>query len=807
MTTYLLRIGIVLALSATSLLRFAQATPNPYGVAGWGVLSKLGMPADCLDYDWNNLHPGTLCQMCRPNHYYEYVGIPPRWWGWNQNTGQINDPDQFAAWIAANPGRVWIIGNEPDLQSQDGLTPEQYAQMYKTYYDFIKPRDPTAKFCIGAITGGSTTAAFNYTKNWYETVLNYYKNTYGEPMPIDIWNIHSYCGAAQIENPDQPINDFIIPFINWCHTVDGGRYANAEVWITELPIGEWMGALNQEWIIWFAQRYLPRLERAGVNRWFWYVSKAWNDPSGDWGNVSLVSVDGTVSPLGYAYAALAHGYPNEVPPVTPYVPDPTPPYFEDKFSSGPLSHPWMVKAGKWAIENGVMRQSRVGYAWWGETAPLQYIYEDFDMTFKVRINNAIDASHWAGVFFHLTSRFHTISNSGYLVFMRRNGAIGLHNGSQTVSEIPNAVPDATQFQTIRIRMEGWRIQVYANGNLIIDWTDSAHRTASGYIALCVYKTDSSFDDVQIIRLPNTPTITDDGAFQTSTTMLHAVCSNTPPWGAVQYQYAIGTTPGGTDIVNWTNTSGPEITRTDLSLTLGKTYYISMKFCDANGVWSYPGSSDGITVVSATGTPGEIKNNPTGTLVGFSGIVTANANNITRAIFVEAPDRSSAIRVYQNTGVPNPDIGSIVHVVGKLAEISGERVIGNTSLTIVGSAPEPIKPIFLPNKAIGGGALNPYTPGITNGYGPYNIALLVQTSGKVLYVDPVSKLFFIDDGSDVPNGDRRGVAVSYDVVSGTITPPSVGQNVIVTGLSAIRNYGGNRYPLIRLRSQSDINIVN
>ena len=68
-----------------------------------------------------------------------------------------NDPARFATWIDANPGRVWIIANEPDLVSQDGLTREQYAQMFKTYYDFISQRDATARFCIGEITGGSTT--------------------------------------------------------------------------------------------------------------------------------------------------------------------------------------------------------------------------------------------------------------------------------------------------------------------------------------------------------------------------------------------------------------------------------------------------------------------------------------------------------------------------------------------------------------------------------------------------------------------------------------------------------------------------
>ena len=473
-------------------------TPNPYGIAGWGRLSKLNMPADCLDYDWNGLHPGTLAQMCRPNHYYNYIGIPVRWWGYNEQTGQINDPAQFDTWIAANPGRVWIIGNEPDLVSQDGLTREQYAHMYKTYYEFISPRDPTAKFCIGAITGGSTAGSLANTTSWYQYVMNYYQANYGYPMPIDIWNIHSYCGPTQIENPDQPINDFVVPFINWCHTVDGGRYAGCEVWITELPIGEWMGALSEEWIIWFAERYLPRLERSGISRWFWFVSS----DSGEWATVALVK-SGVVSPLGEAYSALANGFPNDIIPVPPYVPDPTPALFADSFSSGTIAHPWMIKAGKWAVENGYLRQSRVNYPWAGETLVLQHTYTDFNATFRMRVNNAVDSNHWAGLLFHAASRFHHHSHSGYLVFMRRNGAVGLHNNNEgTMQEVAGAVADATQWQSIRVQMAGWRIQVWVNDALIIDRTDVNHRSAQGYTILQVNKTDSSFDDVKIWNSPD-----------------------------------------------------------------------------------------------------------------------------------------------------------------------------------------------------------------------------------------------------------------------------------------------------------------
>ena len=472
--------------------------PNPYGIAGYGVLDDLGMPADSLHYDWNNLRADNSIQMCRPNHYYNFIGIPVRWWGFNEQTGEINDPVQFDQWVRDHPGKIWMIGNEPDLGSQDGLTREQYALMYKTYYDFISQRDATARFCIGAATGGSTTAALNRTKDWYGFVLDYYETTFGVPMHIDVWNVHSYVGPVQIEDPDQPIRDFIDPFVTWCRTLDEGRYANAEFWISELPVGEWMGALSEEWIIWFAERYLPRLERTGVDRWFWFVSRG----SGEWATVALVK-GSTVSPLGQAYAVLANNFPNDIIPVSPFEPDPTPNLFDDDFSSGPIDDPWMIKAGLWTIEDSVLRQSRRDYQWRGETCVLQYIYDDFDAMFQMRVNDQSDANNWAGVSFRVAGRFHAFNHSGYLVYLRANGAVGLHNQIDgTMQEVVDAVGDASAFQRFRVQMVGPFIRVWVNGEKMIEYTDTANRFSRGYTVFQVLKTDSSFDELKIWNAPN-----------------------------------------------------------------------------------------------------------------------------------------------------------------------------------------------------------------------------------------------------------------------------------------------------------------
>lgn len=788
----------------------ALASPNPYGIAGWGQLARLGMPADCIDYDWNGLHTGSLVQMCRPNHYYEYIGIAPRWWSWNQNTGQINDPVQLAAWVTSNPGKIWIISNEPDLNSQDGLTREQYAAMFKTYHDFIGQLDPTARFCIGAITGGSTTAAFNYTRDWYQYVLDYYKTTYAEPMPVDIWNIHSYLGPAQIEDPDQPIRDFVQPFVSWCHTVDGGRYAGAEVWITELPIGEWMGALNQDWIIWFAQRYLPRLERAGIARWFWFVSVAGDE----WSNVALVNADRTISPLGEAYRALATGYPNPVPPVEPFVPQPAPRYFADDFSSGDVGDPWMVKAGDWSAEGGSIRQRRVDYPFNGETCVVQHRYGDFNARLQMRVNNASNSSNWAGLAFHLQGRFVTAFNNGYLVYMRRSGSVGLYNAADgSVLEVPAAVPDASQWQTIRIQMTGWRIQVWANETPIIDWTDANHRWAEGYLALQTHRTDSSYAGIHITRLPNAPSVQQPPLSSSLTTLTATWSAEPPPWGVAQKQYAIVTTPAAMFVRDWTPAPDAEIVADGLSLSLGTTYYVSVRFQDSDGLWSATGTGPGTSIIPESG-PSPIalaKMKADGESVApFLGLVSAGNDAMGGYLYIQDFERTAGIRV---TGTSGVSTGTIASIAGKMGRIGYERCLLPTSVTALTriSPPEPLQLSAMNLAGTDWPAEPPagaYQRGVAGSLALNNVGLLVTVHGRVLASR--SSSFTLWDGSawDMahPPTDPYG-QTGVLVLTRGLASASVGQIVRVTGISSLVTTASGPRPQVLIRTAADVQVLS
>jgi hypothetical protein len=89
--------------------------------------------------------------------------------------------------IAAQPGSVWIVGNEPDVIWQDNVTPERYAEIYHEAYTFIKERDPLAQLAMAGVAQ-PTPLRLAYL----ERVLLAYQEKFGEPMPVDIWTVHAF---------------------------------------------------------------------------------------------------------------------------------------------------------------------------------------------------------------------------------------------------------------------------------------------------------------------------------------------------------------------------------------------------------------------------------------------------------------------------------------------------------------------------------------------------------------------------------------------------------------------------------------
>lgn len=363
--------------------------------------------------------------------------------------------------------------------------------------------------------------------------------------------------------------------------------------------------------------------------------------------------------------------------------------------------------------------------------------------------------------------------AGYFVYF---GTSELGTSDTIVSEAsfdPPAVDTGTYYLRIRAK-------------------DFAGNTADEWKTLFIFKYDSN--------PPNTPIVEDDGQYSGSRTKLHATWRSTDAHsGIAEYMYAVGTSPGDTSIVNWTSAGASDeaiITIPSPGLSIGTTYYISVKAKDSAGNWSNIGSSDGIQVVAESPTIAYAKGLANATPVALTNkIVTATFAN---GFYIEEADRSSGILVLG----PGPNPGALVTVGGTLGtNASGERAIVDAA-TIVEAEPDPNripKPLFMIGNALGGDWFNAETPGVTGSVALNNIGLLVTICGRVESIG--EQEFLINDGSTaspikaIASGINVGSLIAED------------DFVVVTGISSLELDDGVFKPLLRVRTAEDIEKKN
>ena len=103
--------------------------------------------------------------------------------------------------------------------------------------------------------------------------------------------------------------------------------------------------------------------------------------------------------------------------------------------------------------------------------------------------------------------------------------------------------------------------------------------------------------LQVYCVPDgAPDVVDDGE-ETVDTTLHAVWYEPETEFPIdEYRYAVGTTPGGTQVQYWTTAgTDTEVTTDPLNLAVGTTYFVSVKG-RTGGDWTPVGPSNGITYV-------------------------------------------------------------------------------------------------------------------------------------------------------------------------------------------------------------------
>lgn len=98
----------------------------------------------------------------------------------------------------ANPGRIYILGDEPD---QWCMAPDAYAAMYQNFVSQIRAVDPTARLSPAGFAEPNAKCCPPEDKechvrmhsiSYAERFYNAYIQSYGTPPPVDEWRFHDF---------------------------------------------------------------------------------------------------------------------------------------------------------------------------------------------------------------------------------------------------------------------------------------------------------------------------------------------------------------------------------------------------------------------------------------------------------------------------------------------------------------------------------------------------------------------------------------------------------------------------------------
>ncbi|KAH9838068.1 uncharacterized protein C8Q71DRAFT_705901 [Rhodofomes roseus] len=204
-------------------------------------------------YNWGQTYSGSL----PANVMY----IPMLWSDASASTSTWHTNAQ----AAINKGAEYILGfNEPDLNAQANMTPEQAASAWMTY---MQPFAGKAKLVGPAITNGAAPMG----EAWLDEFISLCTK-----CTIDVYAMHIYDAATNEAYYKQYISSF------------ASKYKKP-VWVTEF--GATGSASQVNTFLGSMVSYLDGLE--GVGAYAWFMDEAGN----------LVNSDGTLTSLGKTYAA------------------------------------------------------------------------------------------------------------------------------------------------------------------------------------------------------------------------------------------------------------------------------------------------------------------------------------------------------------------------------------------------------------------------------------------------------------------------------------------------------------------------
>ena len=166
---------------------------------------------------------------------------------------------------------------------------------------------------------------------------------------------------------------------------------------------------------------------------------------------------------------------------------------------------WRIGDGRWFVWNYAMKQDVTPYCNYRLTLDNQ-TFGDGTYECKMRIaqTNNDEPNHWAGFTIRMSNPDSSYIDSGWLVYMRRNGVVALFNSTDkdviNVEQTP-VVADPTQWTTIRLAAMGNSFELFANGASVGTYVDANHRyDGPGYFGFVTCKTNSEYDMTALLGL-------------------------------------------------------------------------------------------------------------------------------------------------------------------------------------------------------------------------------------------------------------------------------------------------------------------
>lgn len=323
---------------------------------------------------------------------------------------------------------------------------------------------------------------------------------------------------------------------------------------------------------------------------------------------------------------------------------------------------------------------------------------------------------------------------------------------------------------------------------------------AGYVELTTLSLDTKYVSADAAKwvfktaadttAPVMSSVTDD-MYTISTTSLSASWAASEPESAIaRYEYAVGTTAGGTNVKGWTSAgTSTSATISGLSLTVGSTYYVSVRAVNTWNLTSQPLSSAGVTVARSVASVADAKGYANNTPICIP--LTSVSAKFPSVFYMQDASRASGIRVESAVG---PAANYTVQVYGRIRLVNScERALVNCKV-VPGTLGSTVEPLLMNTRWVGGDAFGSYAPGITGAMGLNNVGLLVAVAGKVSAL--TADGFVLDDGSGLQDGSGN---TGLKIWTGSPNSAALDQAAVVTGVvSCFVGTDDKVYPIILAR---------